>query len=106
MIDVVRYFSQVNECCNELGDRKIKCVMGNHDWYMASGMSCVRSKSVNNCLRYKRRVITEENIPWVRRFLIILKVQNVSMVHVGWNNPINEYAEISETYFEGAEGFF
>ena len=44
--DVVGYYSQVNECCDELRKRSISCVMGNHDWYMASGTDCERSKSV------------------------------------------------------------
>lgn len=35
--DVVGYYSQVNECCDELRLRQIPCVMGNHDWYLASG---------------------------------------------------------------------
>ena len=35
--DVVGYYSQVNECCDELRSRAIPCLMGNHDWYMAGG---------------------------------------------------------------------
>ena len=54
--DVVGYYSQVNECCDELKKRKVKCVMGNHDWYMASGTKCERSKSVNDCLDYLRKI--------------------------------------------------
>ena len=38
--DVVGYYSQINECCNELRERDIPCVMGNHDWYMAGGGFC------------------------------------------------------------------
>ena len=30
--DVVGYYSQVNECCEEIKRRNIPCVMGNHDW--------------------------------------------------------------------------
>ena len=35
--DVVGYYTQVNECCEELQKRNIPCVMGNHDWYLSSG---------------------------------------------------------------------
>lgn len=35
--DVVGYYSQVNECCDALRKRQVRCVMGNHDWYMAPG---------------------------------------------------------------------
>ena len=48
--DVVGYYSQINECCRELREREIPCVMGNHDWYMAGGGFCPRSRSVNDCL--------------------------------------------------------
>ena len=54
--DVVGYYSQVNECCDELREREIPTIMGNHDWYMASGSFCPRSQSVNDCLEYLRKV--------------------------------------------------
>jgi predicted phosphodiesterase len=60
--DVVGYYSQVNEVCDELIARDVRCVMGNHDWYMASGTSCPRSRSVNDCLAYQRKVITPRNL--------------------------------------------
>ena len=59
--DVVGYYSQVNECCDELRKRNVKCIMGNHDWYITANSFCPRSKSVNDCLNYQRQVITEEN---------------------------------------------
>ena len=52
--DVVGYYAQINECCHELREREIPCVMGNHDWYMAGGGFCPRSRSVNDCLVYQR----------------------------------------------------
>ena len=45
--DVVGYYSQVNEVCEELIRRNIPNIMGNHDWYMSSGGFCDRSNSVN-----------------------------------------------------------
>lgn len=102
--DVIGYYSQVNECCDELRDRNIKCVMGNHDWYMVSGSACPRSHSVNDCLAYQRRVISEENIKWIVSFPVLRKEHGISMVHGGWQNPIDEYLEISEDYFKNIEG--
>ena len=46
--------------------------MGNHDWYMAGGGFCLRSKSVNDCLVYLRKVITAENVEWLRSFPVQL----------------------------------
>ncbi len=60
--DVVGYYSQINECCEELRARNIKCLMGNHDWYMIADSFCPRSNSVNDCLAYQRKIISKENL--------------------------------------------
>ena len=102
--DVVGYYSQVNECCAELRKRNVKCIMGNHDWYITANSFCPRSKSVNDCLNYQRQVITEENKNWVSSFPLIRNEYGISMVHGSWNNPIDEYLEPTEEYFEKLEG--
>lgn len=104
--DVVGYYSQVNECCNELRNRSVNCVMGNHDWYLVSGTKCERSRSVNDCLDYQRRIIAKENLEWIQSFQIYRQVYGVSMVHGGWRNPIDEYLEPSELYFQDIIGSF
>lgn len=102
--DVVGYYSQVNECCDELRKRNIPCVMGNHDWYVASGGFCPRSKSVNDCLVYIRNIISKENIEWLRTFPIQRFVENIHLLHGGWSDPIDEYLTPSEEYFARIEG--
>lgn len=102
--DVVGYYSQVNECCDELKLRNIPCIMGNHDWYMASGGFCPRSKSVNECLLYLRKVITHENIEWLRTFPVQRFVGNIHMVHGGWADPVDEYLNPSQEYFFRIQG--
>lgn len=102
--DIVGYYSQVNECCDELRKRNVKCVMGNHDWYMVSGSYCERSHSVNDCLTYQKRIITEENKMWLATLPIILKAYGITMVHGGWQNPLDEYLEPKEEYFNRIEG--
>jgi putative phosphoesterase len=102
--DVVGYYSQVNECCDELRARRIPSLMGNHDWYMAGGGFCPRSKSVNDCLAYQRKVITVENVNWLQTFSIQKRIANIHMVHGGWADPIDEYLQPSEEYFERIEG--
>jgi putative phosphoesterase len=103
--DVVGYYSQVNECCDELRSRNIPSLMGNHDWYIAGGGFCPRSKSVNDCLVYQRKVITPENENWVRTFGIQRFVQDIHMVHGGWADPIDEYLrEPNEEYFSKIRG--
>lgn len=102
--DVVGYYSQVNECCNELRKREILCLMGNHDWYMAGGGYCPRSKSVNDCLVYQRSVITQENLEWVKTFKMYHEFENIKMVHGGWADPIDEYLDPTAEYFANVEG--
>ena len=102
--DVVGYYSQVNECCDELRQRCVRCVMGNHDWYMASGSFCPRSRSVNDCLAYQRKVITSINLEWIRSFPLIRKAHEISMVHGSWSNPIDDYLEPKQEYFERLVG--
>lgn len=102
--DIVGYYSQVNECCDELRARAIPSVMGNHDWYMAGGGFCLRSKSVNDCLAYQQRVITQENLAWLKTLPIQMQVGDVRMVHGGWSDPIDEYLKPNQEYFDRLEG--
>ncbi len=102
--DIVGYYSEVNKCCDELRKRNVKCVMGNHDWYMASNTFCPRSKSANDCLRYQREIITKENLEWIRSFPPIRVIGDISMVHGSWDNPIDDYLEPNKDYFEQISG--
>ncbi len=61
---------------------------------------CLRSKSVNDCLKYQRKIINKDNIEWLRKSKIQRIVGNIHMVHGGWSDSIDEYIrEPSEDYF-------
>jgi putative phosphoesterase len=98
--DIVGYYSQVNECCEELQKRNVKCVLGNHDWYLISNTICQRSNSVNDCLNYQRKIITPSNLRWLSSFPVYRKIGNLCLVHGGWNNPIDEYVNPTQEYFD------
>ena len=103
--DVVGYHTQVNECCEELRNRNIPNLMGNHDWYVSGGGFCPRSKSVNDCLVYQRKVITEDNLNWLKQSGIHRSVHGIQMVHAGWADPIDEYLwEPDAGYFSQIAG--
>ncbi len=102
--DIVGYYAQVNECCDFLRKRKVPCLMGNHDWYMAGGGYCPRSQSVNDCLRFQRTVITNVNLRWLQSCSIHREVLGIKMVHGGWTDPIDEYLEPSNEYFNRITG--
>lgn len=102
--DIVGYYSQVNECCEELRKRKVRCLMGNHDWYMVTGSGCPRSRSVNQCLKYQQSIISNENLLWLSTLPLAIFENNISMVHGGWNNPIDEYLIPDQNYFQQLRG--
>lgn len=102
--DIAGYYTQINECCNELRLRGIPSVMGNHDWYMAGGGFCPRSKSVNDCLVYLRGVIEKENQEWLKNLPLQIQIGQIKMVHGGWADPIDEYLKPTQEYFEKVEG--
>ncbi len=104
MGDVVGYYSQVNECCDEIKSRNIPCVMGNHDWYMAGGGFCKRSRSVNDCIEYQRKVITKENLEWLKSLPIQRYIGNIHLLHGGWSDPIDEYLQPTKEYFSRIDG--
>jgi putative phosphoesterase len=102
--DIVGYYSQINECCNELRSRGIPSVMGNHDWYIAGGGFCPRSKSVNACLAYQRGVIENGHLDWLKSLPVQIQVDRIQMVHGGWTDPIDEYLKPTQEYFEEVAG--
>jgi putative phosphoesterase len=106
--DIVGYYSQVNECCEELQRRNIKCILGNHDWYLISNTSCPRSKSANDCLRFHASIIKLSNLDWLRSLPILIQIDQLSMVHGGWINPLDEYLHNPcQDYFDNiASKFF
>jgi len=104
--DVGGYYCEINECCEELQVRNIFSLMGNHDWYLATGESCPRSNSVNVCLDYQRGVITEANKKWLSSLSPQSQRGALNIVHGGWLDPLDEYLVPSSEYFSRIEGKF
>jgi predicted phosphodiesterase len=102
--DTAGYHTQINECCEELREREIPSVMGNHDWYLAGGGFCGRSRSVNACLPYQRGVVSDSNLAWLSGLPVRLETDGIQIVHGGWTDPIDEYLDPSAEYFESVLG--
>ncbi len=102
--DVGGYYCQVNECCETLRKRGIFTLMGNHDWYLATGGSCPRSGSANRCLDYQRKVIRGDNLKWMASLSPRALIDGLSVVHGGWSDPLDEYVVPSNGYFAGMTG--
>ena len=103
--DVVGYNCQINEVCEELQKRKIPNIFGNHDWYMAGGGKCPRSKSANYLIEFQKEIISKENLQWLSESSLFFNFGNIRAVHGGWDNPIDEYLyDINEQYFDEIKG--
>jgi predicted phosphodiesterase len=103
----VGYYPQVNEVCDNLWERDVKCVIGNHDWYMLADSFCPRSQTVNDTIGYQKKIITPENLEWLRSLPAHREYQGLSMVHGGWTNPLDEYLwEPTYEYFQKVGGKF
>ena len=100
--DVAGYYCMVNECIDALRARDVVNLLGNHDDYLVSRAVCPRSNSATRCIEFQQQVIFPENREWLASSISTLEFENVSMVHAGWNDPLDEYLHtISESYFAG-----
>jgi predicted phosphodiesterase len=103
--DVAGYYAQPNECIEALRARNILNLMGNHDHYLVTGQACPRSQSANDCLDYQRKVIKQDNLEWLARSPLSERLGEISMVHGGWNDPLDEYLpDPQESYFRDRPG--
>ncbi|NIE74422.1 metallophosphoesterase family protein [Pantoea sp. Tr-811] len=102
--DTAGYYCQVNACCDALRERGVLSVMGNHDWYLARQQRCPRSNSANACLDYQAKVISEQNLAWLDGLPLQAQVHGMSLVHGGWNDPLDEYLQPAQAYFEALPG--
>lgn len=102
--DVGGYYCEINECCEALRSRNILTLMGNHDWYLATGEKCPRSNSVNICLDYQRKILSFENLEWLKGLKPSAEINGLQIVHGGWNDPIDEYLIPSDDYFSHHNG--
>ena len=103
--DTSGYHPQINECIEILRARNIPSVMGNHDWYLASGR-CLRSTMVNVCIDYQRTIISSQNLDWLKSLPLEIDMFGVRMVHGGWSDPLDEYLVPTDKYFEPLRGSY
>lgn len=102
--DVAGYYAQINECCEALRSAEVHMLMGNHDWYLTSGEGCPRSNSANRCLDYQREIVTDENLQWLSQHKSMAMIGDISFVHGGWHDPLDEYVKPSSYYFQDVPG--
>lgn len=104
--DIAGYYCQINACCELLQEKGVFSLMGNHDWYLTTGEQCPRSNSANRCLDYQQKIITKANLHWLASLKPEARIDNLNIVHGGWNNPLEEYVVPSAEYFSLLPGRF
>jgi putative phosphoesterase len=98
--DIAGYGPFVNECIDLLRSRNVFNLMGNHDLYVVQKTGCPRSLTATTIIKKQIEVITEENISWLAQSPRMYGLPDMSMVHGGWNDPIDEYMlKIPYDYF-------
>ncbi len=103
--DSVGYYSQVNEVLDELRSRDVKAVIGNHDWYLLADSFCDRSQTVNDTITYQKKIVSAENLAWLKALPVHREYQDLKMVHGGWTDPLDEYLrEPTKEYFSKVGG--
>ena len=103
--DSVGYYSQVNEVLDELRKRNVKSLIGNHDWYLMADSFCDRSATVTETIDFQKRVVSNENLAWLKGLPIHFEYQGLKMVHGGWTNPLDEYLwQVDKSYFDKVGG--
>ena len=91
--DVAGYYPLINECIELLRDCGAVNILGNHDNYLANGIECPRSASVNKAIAYQRSVITKENLLWLKNSPGHLETDEFFAVHGGIHDYLEEYTE-------------
>lgn len=104
--DLVGYYSQINEVINTIKQRRIECILGNHDYAMLYNCCVIeRSKTCTNVLTKQLDYITSENLDFMRSLNTSITIHagdySILAVHGGLNDYVDEYLpDLSENYFE------
>ena len=106
--DVAGYLAQPGECIDLLAQHNATNILGNHDFYLISEQNCSRSKAVARIIDYQKRVVTTEQIAWLRKSFSSLQEDGTLFVHGGPDNPMDQYLYSikSETLPTGVKRLF
>lgn len=103
--DVAGYAPQVNECCDELRARSVLGIRGNHEHYLITGESSGRSQTADACIAHQRSIVTPDTLSWLTSLPLTLTHAGITIVHGGWNDPLDEYlCEVDSSTFAGQSG--
>lgn len=90
--DICGYYCMVNQCIDEIRDRNIITLMGNHEYYLLNHVTC-NSKTVKICIDYQKEIITDQNRKWISELPEEYDTEKASFRHGGWHDAIEERIE-------------
>ena len=89
--DVVGYYAQPGQCIDRLKQHNTLNIMGNHDSYVATDTNCTRSKTVAVIIDYQRRMISQEQLAWLRQSAPSYRQDRRLFLHGGPEDPLDQY---------------
>jgi putative phosphoesterase len=89
--DVVGYYAQPGECIDLLRAHGVVNIMGNHDYYLASGEGCPRSPLVSRTIEFAQSIIDEDQMAWLRKSFASHREADILYLHGGPDDPRDQY---------------
>jgi len=89
--DVVGYYAQPGECIDMLRKRCAINILGNHDSYLVHDTTCERSKLVAGIVDYHKKIVTSEQLNWLKKSLPLHREGGNLFVHGGPDDPQDQY---------------
>lgn len=98
--DVVGYYAQPGECIDLLKEHGAINILGNHDSYVVNDTNCPRSRRVSAIIDHHKRIVTTEQLDWLRQSVTTLREGTSLFVHGGPEDPTDQYLyTVSSTIF-------
>jgi len=105
--DVTGYFAQPGECIEELRQRNVRSLLGNHDRYLTTGTSCPRSKTVSDLIVYQRSAVSADQLKYLSGLPLSIREAGCFFVHGGWTDYVDEYIySVSESMLPGDDELY
>ena len=105
--DITGYYSESNKCINLLKSLNANQLMGNHDMYLVDQSIPPKSKLIRFLLEHQIKSVSKDNIKFLKSLKSYFTEDNMSFVHGGWRDNLNEYLyEIEEKNLVGDYKFF
>lgn len=89
--DVAGYYSKPGECIDLLRSLGARNILGNHDSYITLDEVCPRSKIVTEIIQYQKRILTMEQVAWLKQSVETYQEDDCLFVHGGPEDPRDQY---------------